>query len=105
MTRFLYTTDLHGDLRAYGRLPHLCKEHGVNVIVNGGDLLPKGRDMHTEQSVFLAESLPCFLDQCAAVGARYFTLFGTDDLRAFHPDWLDLTHRRDGVHDLEERWY
>lgn len=105
MLRFLYTTDLHGDLRAYGRLPHLCKEHGVSVIVNGGDLLPKGRDMHTEQSVFLAESLPRFLDQCAAARVRYFALFGNDDLRAFHPDWLGLTHRRDGVHDLEERWY
>jgi len=103
--RFLYTTDLHGDLRAYERLPDLCREHGVSAIVNGGDLLPKGRDMHAEQSVFLTESLPRFLDKCAAVGAQYFALFGNDDLRAFHPDWLDLTHRRDGVHDVEERWY
>lgn len=105
MTRLLYTTDLHGDLRAYRRLPELCREHGVSVIVNGGDLLPKGRDMHGEQVAFLRDGLPKFLDQCAAAGIRSFALFGNDDLRAFHPDWLDLTHRREGVHDLEERWY
>lgn len=105
MLRFLYTTDLHGDFRAYGRLPSLCREHGVSVIVNGGDLLPKGRGMHAEQAAFLGEALPRFLDGCAADGIRYFALFGNDDLRAFHPDWLDLTRRYPHVHDLEERWY
>lgn len=105
MTRFLYVTDLHGNSDAYRRLPELCREHGMKVIVNGGDLLPKGRDMHAEQTTFLTESLPGFLDQCADSGLRYFALFGNDDLRAFHSDWLDLTRRREGVHDLEERWY
>lgn len=105
MLRFLYTTDLHGDTRAYARLPALCREHGIGIIVNGGDMLPKGRSMHAEQAAFLKDSFPRFLDRCAQAGIVFYGLFGNDDLRAFHDDWLELTRTRSGVHDLTERWY
>lgn len=105
MTRFLYTTDLHGDLRAYRRLPELCREYGVSVLVNGGDMLPKGRDMLEAQETFLEGEFLAFLDRCSMHGIEFFGLFGNDDLRAFHNRWLELAHTRPGVHDLTERWH
>lgn len=102
--RFLYTTDLHGDRRAYARLPVICREHGLSVIVNGGDLLPKHGDMHAAQHAFLRDDMPAFLDQCEAAGIRHYALFGNDDLRAFHPDWLALVDARREAFDLERRW-
>jgi Icc-related predicted phosphoesterase len=103
--RFLYVTDLHGDPRAYAALPDLCDQHGVRIIVQGGDMLPKGRDMFAAQREFLSVALPACLDRCADAGVTFFGLFGNDDLRAVHDDWLALTRARPGVHDLAERWY
>lgn len=102
--RFLYTTDLHGDRRAYARLPAICREHGLGVIVNGGDLLPKHGDMHAAQRAFLRDDMPAFLDRCEAAGIRHYALFGNDDLRAFHPDWLELMDACPHAFDLERRW-
>jgi uncharacterized protein len=104
MTRLLYTTDLHGDLRAYRRLPELCREHGVSILVNGGDMLPKGRDMLEAQEMFLEGEFPAFLDLCSSNRIEFFGLFGNDDLRAFNDRWLALAHSRPGVYDLTERW-
>ena len=90
MLRFLYTTDLHGDARAYECLPSLCETHGVTLIINGGDMLPKGRAMHAEQRSFLAEGMLRFAERCAARGISFYGLFGNDDLRAMHATWLSL---------------
>ena len=104
-TRFLYVTDLHGDARAYAALPELCHDHGVCIIVQGGDMLPKGGDMLAAQHEFLERELPECLDQCASKGVEFFGLFGNDDLRSVHEDWLALAGSKRGVYDLAQRWY
>jgi Icc-related predicted phosphoesterase len=105
MLRLLCTTDLHGDVRAYSRLPQICREHGLTLIVNGGDLLPTSSPMHRTQIEFLSEHMPRYLDACDSAGIRTFAIFGNDDLKAFHPDWLALVAGRPGVFDLELRWH
>lgn len=104
-TRFLYVTDLHGDSRAYAALPDLCENHDLAIIIQGGDMLPKSGDMFEAQRRFLDRELPACLDRCAERGITFFGLFGNDDLKGVHDLWLDLTHSRQGVHDLEERWH
>lgn len=104
-TRFLYAADLHGDRRAYAALPDLCSKHGLNMIVLGGDMLPKGRTMLEAQLDFLSRELAECLDRCASMGIAFFGLFGNDDLRAVHDTWMTLAHSRRGVYDLAERWY
>lgn len=102
--RFLYVTDLHGDRRAYARLPELCKQQGVSILVNGGDLLPKHGDMRQAQGEFLRHDMPALLDACASAGIRYYALFGNDDLRAWHDEWLALVDSCAHAFDLERRW-
>ncbi|HLP82969.1 MAG TPA: metallophosphoesterase [Phycisphaerales bacterium] len=104
-TRFLYVTDLHGDSRAYAALPDLCAEHDLRIIVQGGDMLPKGRDMFAAQREFLSNELPEYLDRCAAEGIEFYGLFGNDDLRGVHEMWLELTRSKPGVYDLADRWH
>lgn len=104
MLRFLYTTDLHGDRQAYDQLLPICDEHGLKVIVNGGDLLPKHGDMHSLQSAFLQNDMPELLEAWSDAGIRSYALFGNDDLQAFHPDWLTLVDRFPNAFDLERRW-
>lgn len=104
-TRFLYVTDLHGDSQAYAALPDLCAQHGLQVIVQGGDMLPKGRDMFAAQREFLRRELPECLDRCASKGITFFGLFGNDDLRGVHDIWLDLARSKPGVYDLAQQWH
>lgn len=104
-TRFLFVTDLHGDSRAYAALPDLCAEHGLRIIVQGGDMLPKGRDMFAAQREFLSRELPQCLDRCASRGIEFYGLFGNDDLRGVHDIWLTLARSMPGVYDLAQRWH
>lgn len=103
--RFLYVTDLHGDSRAYAALPDLCAAHDLRIIVQGGDMLPKGGDMFAAQREFLRHDLPECLDRCASKGIEFYGLFGNDDLCGVHEIWLELAHSKPGVHDLAQRWY
>lgn len=109
MLRALYVTDVHGDERAYAALPGLCRAAGAQVLINGGDMLPKGGDMMASQRAFLGEMMPRFLDGCAAAGVAFYGLFGNDDLRAVHGQWLDLVRARqaagEAVFDMTQGWY
>lgn len=106
MLRFLYITDLHGNTHAYNLLPSICREHKLDIIINGGDILPKrGNMMHLAQQAFIRDFLPNFFNTCNASHIRYYAMFGNDDLRAFHPDWLALVDRHENVFDLERCWH
>lgn len=104
-TRFLYVTDLHGHAGAYRSLPDLCREHGVHMIVNGGDMLPKGGDLFTMQRAFLKNDFMTFVHACALQEILFFGMFGNDDLRGVHDAWVDLVAAHAGVFDLTERWH
>lgn len=47
--KILYVTDLHGDKKKYSKILEVAIEKEIKVIVNGGDMLPKKCDRHSEQ--------------------------------------------------------
>ena len=51
--KILYVTDLHGDKKKYRKILDVAIEKEIKVIVNGGDMLPKQCDRHSEQSLKL----------------------------------------------------
>lgn len=55
--KILYVTDLHGDKKKYRKILDVAIEKEIKVIVNGGDMLPKQCDRHSEQSFFSMDSL------------------------------------------------
>ena len=47
--KILYVTDLHGDKNKYRKSLEIAMKQEIRVIVNGGDMLPKLGERHTEQ--------------------------------------------------------
>ena len=47
--KILFVTDLHGNSENYQRVLELARERGVQAVINGGDMLPKDRDLHSGQ--------------------------------------------------------
>jgi len=39
--KLLYVTDLHGIVRKYNRLLKIAQEVKADIVINGGDMLPK----------------------------------------------------------------
>jgi Icc-related predicted phosphoesterase len=99
--RFLYTTDLHGDMEAFESVLGAAREHGAAAIVNGGDLLPHGfKNALALQREFLA-LLDAHLARVRRSGIAVHLMFGNDDARALEgrlDAWCDsgLAGRLDG---------
>jgi Icc-related predicted phosphoesterase len=104
MFRLLYVTDLHGWTGAYERIAAIAQEEEITTVVNGGDMLPHGRDLVFTQRRFMEEYLGPYLERLGACGVSYYGMLGNDDCRAVLPDWLDLVRTSPRLHDLTEGW-
>jgi uncharacterized protein len=104
MFRLLYVTDLHGWTRGYERIATVAQAEEIATIVNGGDMLPHGRDLVVTQRRFVEEYLPSYLEWLDAAGISYYGMLGNDDCRAVLPAWQDLVRAWPRVHDLSEGW-
>lgn len=90
--KVLFTTDLHGNVGYYEQLTSLAVMAEADVVINGGDMLPKADDLHT-QSRFISGYLSQHFAEITAVGIRYLCCLGNDDLAAFD-DLFDRTCRK-----------
>jgi Icc-related predicted phosphoesterase len=100
--RLLYVTDLHGHEAKYRRVAHLAREHMVDLVVNGGDMLTKSRDMHTDQARFLYKVLEPFLAELDDTGIGHIGYLGNDDLRIFDEPFDTLCNRYPGAVNLAQ---
>lgn len=48
--KIIYTTDLHGSKWKYKRLAEVAIEQGADIVINGGDMLPKDGELHNQDS-------------------------------------------------------
>ena len=80
MLKFLYITDLHGDIPKYEKAYKACKEHDVKILHLGADLLPKGGGILHEQKRFINGYLKEFYRKCTEDGIQVLAFFGNDDL-------------------------
>ncbi len=90
--KILYVTDLHGIEWKYEGLFQLAIDSDVNAVVNGGDMLPKGRDMEG-QCDFIAGFLDAHLKKYNDAGVDYLCCLGNDDLKRFDPLFQDVCDR------------
>jgi uncharacterized protein len=79
--KLLYVTDLHGDVERYECTWQVAQEAGVELVVNGGDLLPRGGGWHRQRE-FVGEYLEPYLTRFDTAGIAYLALLGNDDLRS-----------------------
>lgn len=86
--RCCFVSDLHGNEEKYAKLNSYLRNNRVDVLFNGGDLLPSGTHAfanNTNQENFVVEFLiPEFEKLRSELGGKYpeiFLIMGNDDAR------------------------
>lgn len=80
--RVLFTTDLHGSRWKYDRLFEVAEEFHADVVINGGDMLPKNNEPF-RQGEFITDYLDNHFARFNSAGIYYLCYPGNDDLRIF----------------------
>ena len=91
--RFIYTTDLHGDLKKYEDVLRFAKENEVKLIHLGADILPKTPDILQAQKKFIKGFLQNFYTECWSKDIEIMTFFGNDDIytrKKYFREFADL---------------
>jgi hypothetical protein len=68
--RVLFTTDLHGSRWKYDRLFEVAEEFQANVVINGGDMLPKNNEPF-RQGEFITDYLDNHFARFNSAGIYY----------------------------------
>ena len=99
----LFVTDLHGTIWKYDRLFDLAKEHKADVVINGGDMLPKNGNLHDVQRNFIDGYLPEHFDRFNKAGIHYLFCLGNDDLAIFDEPCSLLSAQYPFVHEIAQK--
>ncbi|MDN9572374.1 metallophosphoesterase [Clostridioides difficile] len=98
--KLIYVTDLHGDRNKYRKLLDSAIEKGINLIVNGGDMLPKQCDRHLEQPVFIKDFLREYFSELQKHDITYLAMLGNDDLLAVDKLFEKVCDEFENVHNI-----
>jgi Icc-related predicted phosphoesterase len=114
--KIIYATDLHGNVIYYQQLLELAKREGADIIIIGGDILPKDghfKALIEKQGLFIKETLhPMFAEfKAACPGVSIYTMMGNDDWASNMPlleemegsGLLNLLHKK--VYSLDGRFF
>lgn len=100
--KVLFVTDLHGSKWKYERLFEAAKSYQADVVINGGDMLPKDGDLF-KQGEFIANYLDHHLARFDLAGIYYLCYLGNDDLRIFDRLFEETCAKYDFVVCLAQR--
>jgi len=100
--RLLFVTDLHGSKWKYDQLFEVAKEFGANVVINGGDMLPKNGEPF-RQDEFIIDFLNNHFARFNSAGIYYLCYPGNDDLRIFDQLFEDVCNRYTFIVCLAQR--
>lgn len=101
--KILYVTDLHGDKKKYSKILEVAIEKEIKVIVNGGDMLPKKCDRHSEQPFFINGFLYEYFEELKKQDITYLAMLGNDDLLAADKMFDNLCNRFENVCNMAGR--
>jgi len=100
--KIIYTTDLHGSTWKYKRLTEIAHEQGADIVINGGDLLPKGGDLFS-QDRFIKKELNEHFAFFEDAGIDYLCYLGNDDLRIWDNIFDETCVKYSHVHNIAQR--
>jgi uncharacterized protein len=105
--KVVYTADLHGLESLYQQLGELTLEEKPDVLIIGGDILPKhghSSDLLQNQKTFITAFLTPYADSLSSrvPGLRIYTMMGNDDCLA-NMDHLEQVAARGRLHLLHGR--
>ena len=99
--KILYVTDLHGNTWKYEKILEIAKELRVNVVINGGDMLPKG-DLF-KQDKFISQYLDDYFSRFNSAKIYYLCYLGNDDLKIFDELFDNVCNKYSFVFHLAQR--
>ena len=100
--KILFVTDLHGCVWKYHRLLTIAQEFQADVVVNGGDMLPKDGELF-QQDRFMTQELSAHFNQFEEAGIEYLCYMGNDDLRIFDGLFDEICQDYAYIHNLAQR--
>jgi len=100
--KILYVTDLHGYKTKYDQVFDLALENKVDVVINGGDMLPKNVDL-LKQDDFIIRYLDKYFSKFNEEGIYYLSYLGNDDLRIFDSLFDDTCKKYDLVYNIAQK--
>jgi len=104
--RFIYATDLHGNITLYNKLLGKAIEENIEHILIGGDLLPK-KIRFLDEAIIVQNKYSNFLADLfqnykkTNPDKNIYLIFGNDDLKATYPI-LKKAHEDGTIHLLNE---
>lgn len=102
--KVLYVTDIHGVKWKYDRIYEIASESNVDIVINGGDMLPT-RPNFFIQDIFIETFLKEQFQAFDSEGIYYLFMPGNDDL-IIHDDLLeDSSDEFKFVHNIAQKKY
>lgn len=98
--KVLYFTDLHGSRWKYQRTAKLAMAQGVDVVINGGDILPYLDD---DISDFIANVFRPFVASLNKAGIRFLFITGNDDPIVFDQEIANAVKDYPLIHNIAQR--
>jgi uncharacterized protein len=91
--KVLFVTDLRGDPEKYRRIEELAIRERVVAVLNGGDMYPRGPELHRLQARFIDEVLASHLERLGDAGIHFLGVPGNDDLKALDARFAEACAR------------
>jgi Icc-related predicted phosphoesterase len=85
--KILYATDLHGSEWKYDRIFQLLREHEIDIVINGGDMYPKEKDLFS-QNRFIIDYLDSYFAKFNEQGIYYLCFPGNEDLQTYTKKYI-----------------
>lgn len=100
--RVLFITDLHGCTWKYDRLLEAAQRFEAEVIINGGDMLPKTENLFA-QDQFISDYLNNHFEKFNDAQIYYLCCLGNDDLQIFDSLFEETCNKYPYVINLAQR--
>ncbi|MFX0097376.1 MAG: metallophosphoesterase [Candidatus Hodarchaeota archaeon] len=101
--KVLYATDLHGHEWKYEACWNTTKKYRPEVVVNGGDMLPKGGDLLAWQGEFIRDYLHDYFERFNSNGIHYLCYLGNDDLGIHDALFNEICNEYPFVYNFAQR--
>ena len=102
--KILYTTDLHGSDMYYSIIRKKALQHNVDMVINGGDMLPKrGNNIFRAQQKFIRYLEKDYFPRFEKAEIHYVCCLGNDDMRIYDQVFDNACSRFEFVHNIAQR--
>lgn len=101
--KILYTTDLHGSQHYYNQIAKKALLHKVDMVINGGDMLPKNEPVFKRQAKFIKNLEEHYFPRFERSKTFYLCAFGNDDLKIYDDEFDRVCDQFEFVHNIAQR--